>query len=64
MAEGLRIILIALTVTGSIFLLVGFTLVHHIGGFMKTVEEEAREAEKDDSRPCHDTIVPEQHEKK
>ena len=45
MSDVQKIILIALAVAGLIFLLVGFVLMHHIGGFMRTVEEEAREEE-------------------
>ena len=40
-----KIILIALLVLGGLCLIVGFTLMHYIGGFLHTVEEEAREAE-------------------
>lgn len=35
-----KIILIALLVLGGICLIVGFTLMHYIGGFLNTVEEE------------------------
>lgn len=40
-----KIVLIALVVLGALCLLVGFTLSHHIGGFIRHVEEEAREEE-------------------
>ena len=40
-----KVILGALLVAGALCLIVGFTLMHHIGGFMRTVEEEAREEE-------------------
>ena len=40
-----KIILIALLVVGGLSLIVGFALMHHIGGFLKTVEEEARQEE-------------------
>ncbi len=40
-----KIILIALLVLGALCLIVGLTLSHYIGGFMRTVEEEA-EAQK------------------
>ena len=40
-----KVILIALLVVGAIALLVGFSLMHYLGGFMRTVEEEAREQE-------------------
>ncbi len=36
-----KIILIALLVLGALCLIVGLTLSHYIGGFMRTVEEEA-----------------------
>ena len=32
-----------LLLVGALCLIVGFTLMHHIGGFIHTVEEEARE---------------------
>ena len=35
-----KIILIALLVLGGLCLIVGFTLMHYIGGFLRTVEEE------------------------
>ena len=35
-----KIVLIALLVLGGLCLIVGFTLMHHIGGFLRTVEEE------------------------
>ncbi len=35
-----KIILIALLVLGGLGLIVGFTLMHYIGGFLHTVEEE------------------------
>ena len=41
-----KIILIVLLVIGGLCLIVGFTLMHYIGGFLRTVEEEkAREDE-------------------
>ncbi len=46
-----RVILIALLVVGGLCLIVGFTLMHHIGGFLRTVEEEAREQEQAEKRP-------------
>ena len=45
-----KVILIALLVLGALCLIVGFTLMHHIGGFLRTVEEEAREQEKERER--------------
>ncbi len=35
-----KIILIALLVIGGLAMIVGFTLMHYIGGFLRTVEEE------------------------
>ena len=35
-----KIILIALLLLGGICLIVGFTLMHYIGGFLNTMEEE------------------------
>ena len=46
-----RVILIALLVVGGLCLIVEFTLMHHIGGFLRTVEEEAREQEQAEKRP-------------
>ncbi len=40
MALTYKIILIALLVAGGLCLVVGLTLMHHIGGFLRTVEEE------------------------
>lgn len=42
-----KIILIALLVLGGICLIVGFTLMHYIGGFLRTVEEEKEREEAD-----------------
>ena len=42
-----KIILIALLVLGGICLIVGFTLSHYIGGFLRTVEEEKEREEAD-----------------
>ena len=50
MTTAQKIILIALLVVGGICLLVGFALMHHIGGFLRTVEEEAREQDRDDEQ--------------
>lgn len=54
-----KIILIALLVVCGLCLIVGFTLMHYIGGFLRTVEEEkaledeaARQS--DDSPPPKD----------
>ena len=38
-----KIILISLLVLGGLCLIVGFTLMHYIGGFLRTVEEEKEE---------------------
>ncbi len=40
-----KIVLIALLALGAVCLIVGFTLSHYIGGFIRHVEEEAREEE-------------------
>ncbi len=45
-----KIVLIALLVLGGLCLIVGFTLMHHIGGFLHTVEEEARERDEEEER--------------
>lgn len=51
----LKIILIALLVLGGLCLIVGFTLTHYIGGFLRTVEEEKeRETQPDEARPNAD----------
>ena len=53
MTLTLKIILIALLVLGALCLIVGFTLTHYIGGFLRTVEEEKeRETRLDESRPA------------
>ena len=40
-----KVILFALLAVGGLCLIIGLTLMHHIGGFLRTVEEEAREQE-------------------
>lgn len=40
-----KIILIAILVLGGLCLIVGFTLMHYIGGFLRTVEEEKSQEE-------------------
>lgn len=46
-----KIVLIALLVLGGLCLIVGFTLMHYIGGFLRTVEEEkTQEEEETESR--------------
>lgn len=42
-----KIILIALLVIGGVCVIVGFTLMHYIGGFLRTVEEEAQQSSDD-----------------
>ena len=44
-----KVILIALLAVGAIALIVGLSLSHYIGGFLRTVEEEAREQEERDA---------------
>lgn len=41
-----KVVLFALLALGGLCLIVGLTLMHHIGGFLRTVEEEAREQER------------------
>ena len=45
-----KIILIALLVVGGLCLIVGFTLMHYIGGFLRTVEEEKTQEEEEPER--------------
>ena len=45
MSATQKIVIGALLAVGALCLIVGFTLMHHIGGFLRTVEEEAREEE-------------------
>ena len=45
-----KIVLIALLVLGGLCLIVGFTLMHYIGGFLRTVEEEKSQEEEADGR--------------
>ena len=55
MTLTLKIILIALLVLGGLCLIVGFTLTHYIGGFLRTVEEEKdRETQPDEARQTAD----------
>ena len=42
MSDAQKILLIGLAAVGLVFLVVGFSLMHYIGGFMRTVEEESR----------------------
>ena len=51
MALTQKIILIALLVVGGLFLIVGITLTHHIGGFLRTVEEEKERESEQDAKP-------------
>ena len=51
-----KIILIALLVVGGLGLIVGFTLMRYIGGFLRTVEEEKAQEDEaprqsDDDQP-------------
>ena len=46
-----KVILIALLVVGGLCVIVGFALMHHIGGFLRTVEEEARKSEEEYENP-------------
>lgn len=52
-----KIILIALLVVGGLCLIVGFTLMHYIGGFLRTVEEEKTQ-EDEASRQSGDSQSP------
>jgi hypothetical protein len=45
-----KIVLIALLVLGGLCLIVGFTLMHYIGGFLRTVEEEKTQEEEEHER--------------
>ena len=45
-----KIVLIALLVLGGLCLIVGFTLMHYIGGFLRTVEEEKSQEDEADGR--------------
>ena len=51
MALTQKIILIALLVVGGLFLIVGITLTHHIGGFLRTVEEEKERESEQNAKP-------------
>lgn len=56
-----KVICFALLAVGAVCVIVGFTLMHYIGGFMRTVEEEARERESEaenKDRPEGDTGAP------
>ena len=52
-----KIILIALLVVGGLGLIVGFTLMHYIGGFLRTVEEEKAQ-EEEATRQLDDSLPP------
>lgn len=52
-----KIILIALLVVGGLALIVGFTLMHYIGGFLRTVEEEKAQ-EEEAPRQSEDGLPP------
>ena len=58
-----KVILFALLVVGGLCLIVGFTLMHYIGGFLRTVEEEAREQEQaDEAARADEETVPAEDE--
>ena len=46
-----KIIIIALLVLGGLCLIVGFTLMHYIGGFLRTVEDEKEREEVAERQP-------------
>ena len=50
MSATQKVILIALVALGAIAIIVGMTLSHYIGGFMRTIEEEARDAQEREER--------------
>lgn len=52
-----KVILFALLAVGGLCLIVGLTLMHHIGGFLRTVEEE-REQEEAESAKSADVPAP------
>lgn len=56
------IILIALLVVGVLFLIVGFTLAHYIGGFLRTVEDEKAQ-EEEAPRRSKDSLSPKSDDK-
>lgn len=49
-----KIVLIALLVLGGLCLIVGFTLMHYIGGFLRTVEEEKTQEDEEAERRSGD----------
>ncbi|MBQ8109302.1 MAG: hypothetical protein IJ124_03945 [Clostridia bacterium] len=51
MTSTQKIVLIALAVAGVVCLLVGLSLMHYIGGFMRTVEDEARKEKEERDAP-------------
>ncbi len=59
MANAQKIILIAMAAVGLVCLVVGFSLMHYIGGFMRTVEEEARQEADSESARGGTSDVPE-----
>ncbi len=46
-----KVILVALLAVGALCLIVGLSLMHYIGGFLRTVEEEAQEQESAPGKP-------------
>ena len=51
MSATQKIVIGALLAVGALCLIVGFTLMHYIGGFLRTVEEEAKEEEQAARKP-------------
>ena len=63
MSATQKIVIGALLAVGALCLIVGFTLMHYIGGFLRTVEEEAKEEEHAAQKPADtDVAQPEQAE--
>ena len=63
MSATQKIVIGALLTIGALCLIVGFTLMHYIGGFLRTVEEEAKEEEQAARKPADsDVQQPEQAE--
>ena len=52
MSATQKIVIGALLAVGALCLIVGFTLMHYIGGFLRTVEEEAKEEEQAARKPA------------
>ena len=58
-----KIILIALLAVGGLCLIVGFTLMHYIGGFLRTLEEEKVQEDETPRQP-DDSLSPQGDGKK